>query len=113
MPYKALYISHNTGLGYINAVIFFRFFTRPITYFSDRRTKFFFLKQGLKQSFKKQHVLLACSICAISDAILIVFGVSGFGVIVEKYPAVEPFSRDAGAAFYIFMHLKVYIPLIA
>ena len=33
----------------------------------------------LKQGLKKQHVFLVCSLCAVSDAILITFGVMGFG----------------------------------
>ena len=53
----------------------------------------------LKQGLKKQHVFLVCSLCAISDAILIVFGVTGFGALVEQYPWVEQVARYGGAAF--------------
>ena len=35
----------------------------------------------LKQGIKKQHVLLICAICALSDAILITIGIAGFGVL--------------------------------
>jgi len=30
----------------------------------------------LKQGLKKQHVFLVCSLCAVSDALLITFGVT-------------------------------------
>ena len=53
----------------------------------------------LKQGLKKQHVLLVCSLCAISDAILITFGVMGFGALVAQYPWVEQIARYGGAAF--------------
>ena len=42
----------------------------------------------LKQGLKKQHVFLVCTICALSDAILIALGVSGFGAVVERFPLV-------------------------
>jgi L-lysine exporter family protein LysE/ArgO len=58
----------------------------------------FVLKQGLKQ----QHVFVVCLICALSDAILITAGISGFGVIVEKFPLIEQVARYAGAAFLFF-----------
>ena len=63
----------------------------------------------LKQGIKKQHVFLVCAICAISDALLIVLGVTGFGVIVNKYPAIETYARFGGAAFlltYAFLSFK-------
>jgi len=64
----------------------------------------FILKQGLK----KQHVFLVCSICAISDAVLITLGVSGFGAIVEKYPTAEQISRYAGALFLLGYSVKSF-----
>ncbi|MDE0876410.1 MAG: LysE/ArgO family amino acid transporter [Porticoccaceae bacterium] len=53
----------------------------------------------LKQGLKRQHVFLVCSLCAISDAILITFGVMGFGALVEQYPWVAQIARYGGAAF--------------
>ena len=53
----------------------------------------------LKQGLKKQHVFLVCTICALSDAILISLGVSGFGALVERFPIVEQIARFGGAAF--------------
>jgi L-lysine exporter family protein LysE/ArgO len=58
----------------------------------------FILKQGLKQ----QHVFVVCLICALSDAILITAGISGFGYIVQKFPLLEIIARYAGAAFLFF-----------
>jgi len=62
----------------------------------------------LKQGLKKQHVFLVCSICAVSDAVLIFLGVSGFGVIVEQYPSIERISRYAGAIFLFVYSLKSF-----
>ena len=53
----------------------------------------------LKHGLKKHHVFIVCFICASSDAILIVLGVSGFAVIVKEFPAIEQVSRYAGAVF--------------
>ena len=53
----------------------------------------------LKQGLKKQHVFLVCTICALSDAILISLGISGFGALVERFPIVEQIARFGGAAF--------------
>lgn len=53
----------------------------------------------LKQGLKRQHVFAVCLVCALSDAILIVMGVTGFGVILEQYPGVEFWARMGGALF--------------
>ncbi|PWQ98401.1 LysE/ArgO family amino acid transporter [Leucothrix arctica] len=63
----------------------------------------------LKQGIKRQHVLLVCAICAISDAILISLGIAGFGMVVSKYPSIEMYARYGGAAFllvYSFLSFK-------
>lgn len=63
----------------------------------------------LKQGLKRQHVFVVCLVCAMSDAILISFGVAGFGVIVKQYPSIELVARYAGALFlfvYAFMSIK-------
>lgn len=39
----------------------------------------------LKQGLKNQHVFAICLVCAISDALLISFGVTGFGAIVKQF----------------------------
>lgn len=55
----------------------------------------------LKQGIKKQYVFIVCSVCAISDIILIGFGVAGFGAIINQYPQIEIFARYGGAAFLL------------
>lgn len=55
----------------------------------------FVLRQGLRQ----EHVFLVCLTCALSDAILIMAGVAGFGLAVAALPWLEPALRYGGAAF--------------
>ncbi|MBK5201925.1 MAG: amino acid transporter [Spirochaetaceae bacterium] len=57
----------------------------------------------LKQGLKKQYVFMICLICGLSDAILITLGVSGFGVIIQKFPLVITFSKYGG-----FLFLTIY-----
>lgn len=57
----------------------------------------FVLRQGLRQ----EHVLAVCLVCAVSDAILITAGVSGFGAITARLPWLEPLMRYGGAAFLL------------
>ena len=57
----------------------------------------FVLKQGLKD----EHVFLVCFICALSDALLILFGVSGFHVLVASFPSLVTIARFGGAAFLL------------
>jgi L-lysine exporter family protein LysE/ArgO len=55
----------------------------------------FVLKQGLKD----EHVFLVCLICALSDALLILIGVSGFHLLVASFPSLVASARFGGAAF--------------
>ncbi|WP_333712923.1 LysE/ArgO family amino acid transporter [Yoonia sp.] len=55
----------------------------------------FLLRQGLARS----HVFWLCLFCAMSDLILIVAGVAGFGIIVESYPSLPVIMTLGGAAF--------------
>ena len=55
----------------------------------------FVLRQGLLRS----HVLIVVAICALSDAVLILAGVAGIGVVVERVPVVLVVVRVAGAVF--------------
>jgi len=66
----------------------------------------------LKHGLKKQHVFLVCFICAFSDALLIMAGVSGFGVIIKAYPSIEIFARYGGAAFLVVYAIKSFISAI-
>lgn len=53
----------------------------------------------LKQGLRKHHVFLVCSICAISDAILILAGIAGFGALVKQFPTLQVVASLGGAAF--------------
>lgn len=55
----------------------------------------------LKQGLKKHYVFMVCSICALSDAILIIAGVAGFGALVARFPALETIASLGGAAFLL------------
>lgn len=55
----------------------------------------FILRQGLL----KRHVLILCSICALSDAGLILAGVLGLGALVEQFPQLISFVTIGGAVF--------------
>ena len=57
----------------------------------------FILRQGLRKS----HVFAVCLTCALSDAILIVAGVAGFGYLVKAVPWIEPAMTYGGAVFLI------------
>lgn len=57
----------------------------------------FVLRQGLRQ----EHVFWVCFTCAVSDALLILAGVFGFAILVQKTPGLEQVMRYAGSAFLI------------
>lgn len=57
----------------------------------------FVLRQGLKD----EHVFLVCLICALSDAILILIGVSGFHILIASFPSLVTIARYGGAAFLL------------
>jgi L-lysine exporter family protein LysE/ArgO len=57
----------------------------------------FVLKQGLKD----EHLLLVCLICAFSDAVLILIGVSGFHLLLASFPSLVNIARFGGAAFLL------------
>lgn len=61
----------------------------------------FVLKQGLKQ----QYVFWVCFICALSDSILIYFGVTGFSKVIANFPLLLTVSKYFGAAFLFFYGL--------
>jgi len=63
----------------------------------------------LKQGLKKQHVFLVCAICTVSDALLIMLGVSGFGEIVSRFPSIETLARYGGALFLSIYAIKSFL----
>lgn len=62
----------------------------------------FVLRQGLRNA----HVFAVCLTCAVSDAILILAGVAGFGRLVEAAPWVKPVFLWGGALFLLAYGVK-------
>jgi L-lysine exporter family protein LysE/ArgO len=65
----------------------------------------FILKQGLR----REHVFALCLVCAVSDALLIGFGVFGFSLVSGRLPGLEPLARYAGAAFLFCYGAKSFL----
>jgi L-lysine exporter family protein LysE/ArgO len=55
----------------------------------------------LRQGLRREHVFAICLVCALSDAVLIVAGVAGFGALVTAVPWLAPVMRFGGAAFLL------------
>jgi L-lysine exporter family protein LysE/ArgO len=55
----------------------------------------------LRQGVRRDHVLAVALVCAISDAVLIVVGVSGLGLALEALPWLIDVVRWAGFAFLL------------
>jgi len=55
----------------------------------------FVLRQGLRH----EHVFAVCLACALSDAILIIVGITSFAKIAVMLPWIDPAMRYGGAAF--------------
>lgn len=55
----------------------------------------------LRQGVRREHVVLVATICAVSDAVLIVLGVSGVGLVLHAVPWLVDAVRWAGAVFLV------------
>ena len=55
----------------------------------------------LRQGIRREHVFVIAAICAVSDAVLIVLGVSGVGFVLQAVPWLIDVVRWAGAAFLV------------
>ena len=55
----------------------------------------------LRQGLRREHVLAVVLVCAISDAVLIAAGVSGFGALSGAVPGLERIMRYGGAGFLL------------
>ena len=55
----------------------------------------------LRQGIRREHVGAVALLCSVSDAVLILAGVTGIGTIVERAPVVLDVVRWAGAAFLL------------
>lgn len=56
----------------------------------------------LRQGLRREHVFWVCLTCGVSDALLIVAGVTGIGAISTAFPWFETVMRYGGAAFLIW-----------
>lgn len=55
----------------------------------------------LRQGIRREHVLAVVVICAVSDAVLIVAGVAGLGLVITAAPWLVAVARWAGALFLL------------
>ncbi|MEN0071989.1 MAG: LysE/ArgO family amino acid transporter, partial [Propionicimonas sp.] len=55
----------------------------------------------LRQGIRREHALAVAAICAASDAVLIVLGISGIGAATQLLPWLVEAVRWAGAAFLV------------
>lgn len=55
----------------------------------------------LRQGLRREHVLAVVLVCAVSDAILIVVGVAGFGALLQALPWLLAVVRIGGAVFLL------------
>ncbi|MBB97092.1 MAG: amino acid transporter [Rhodobacteraceae bacterium] len=62
----------------------------------------------LRQGLRREHVFWVCLTCALSDALLIVAGVAGFGSLAERWPGFEQAMRWGGAGFLVFYGLRSF-----
>ena len=55
----------------------------------------------LRQGIRREHVGWVVAVCAVSDAVLIVAGVAGFGVVTKALPWITEAMRWLGVAFLL------------
>jgi L-lysine exporter family protein LysE/ArgO len=60
----------------------------------------------IRQGLTKQHVFLVVAICAVSDALAIVLGVSGLGAIIQGVPWLLEIIRWFGVAYLTWFGIK-------
>ena len=60
----------------------------------------------IRQGLTKQHVFLVVAICAVSDALAIVLGISGLGAIVQGQPLLLEIIRWLGVAYLTWFGIK-------
>lgn len=65
----------------------------------------FVLRQGLRRA----HVLAVVLVCALSDAVLVAAGVTGFGTLTQALPGLEWVMRLGGAAFLLIYGGRSFI----
>ena len=60
----------------------------------------------IRQGLTKKHVLLVVSICAVSDALLILLGIGGLGVLIQGIPALLEVIRWFGVAYLTWFGIR-------
>lgn len=55
----------------------------------------------LRQGIRGEHVLPVVAVCTVSDLILVVAGIAGFGALVSTHPDLVTVARYGGAAFLL------------
>ena len=63
----------------------------------------------LRQGIRREHVGAVVALCAVSDAILIAFGVAGFGAVTAALPWIVPLMRWFGVAFLVWYGAKRFM----
>lgn len=62
----------------------------------------------LRQGLLRRHLFVTALICSTSDAILIFFGIYGFGAIVLRYPSLILLTTWGGSIFVFFYGLRSF-----
>lgn len=60
----------------------------------------------LRQGLRGEHLFAVCLACALSDAVLIMLGVTSFGHVAAWLPWLDPAMRYGGAAFLLWYGAK-------
>jgi L-lysine exporter family protein LysE/ArgO len=63
----------------------------------------------LRQGLRRQHVLAIVLTCALSDALLIIAGVAGFGALIASLPALAQAMRWGGALFLLVYGARAFL----
>ena len=62
----------------------------------------------LQQGLKRQHVLATALVCTLCDALLIVLGVAGLGVLIAQNPLLTAIATWGGVLFLFFYGLRSF-----
>lgn len=55
----------------------------------------------LRQGIRREHVLPVVALCTVSDLVLIIAGIAGFGALIAAHPDVVTVARLGGATFLV------------
>lgn len=80
------------------AVVYFTGFATAMTLIAAIGAQNAFV---LRQGIRGEHVLPVVAVCAVSDLLLIVAGIAGFGALIASHPSIITVARYGGAAFLL------------